>query len=86
MARDTKALEILRIEAGSAVVDGADMVHLGCAGPAFGTKGIRGQLPLAKLLPGAVIAPLGGRKLPGRLLAPWPGILVNAALLDHGWA
>ena len=83
MARDAKALEILRIEAGSAVVDGADVIHLGCAGVAFGTKGIRGQLPLAKLLPGAIIAPLCGGKLPRRFLAPGPGILVHAALLDH---
>ena len=83
MARDAEALEILRIEAGPAVAYGADMVDLVGASAAFGTKGIRGQLPAAKLLPGAIVAPLGGCELPGRFLAPWPGILVNAALLDH---
>ena len=83
MARDTKTLEILRIEAGPAVAYGLDMVDLVGAGAAFGAKGIGGQLPAAELLPGAIVTPLRGRKLPGRFLAPGPGVLMNAALLHH---
>ena len=83
MARDTKALEVQRIEPCATVIDRFDVINLVGAGAAFGTKGIRCELPLAKLLPGAIITPLRGRKLPGRFLALWPGISVNAALLHH---
>ena len=86
MAGDAKALQVGGIEAGSAVAYRLNMVDLVGAGAAFGTKGIRGKLPAAKLLPGAIIAPLRGRKLPGRLLAPGPGVLVHAAFLHHAYA
>lgn len=83
MTRDTKALQIARVEPCATVGDWFNMIDLIGAGAAFCTKRIRGQLPAAELLPGAVIAAFGGGQLPGRLLAPWSGISVDAAFVDQ---
>ena len=79
-------MQVVWIKPGAAIIYWLYVVNLVGAGAAFGTKGIRCELPSAKLLPSPIITPLRGRKLPGRLLAPGPGVLVHAALLYHAYA
>jgi len=83
MTRDTKALQIRRVEPCATVVDWLDVIDLVGAGAAFYTKRIRGQLPSAELLPSAIVAAFGGGQLPRCFLAPWSGISVNAAFVDQ---
>ena len=86
VARFTQSLQICRVEPGPAIVDRDDMVDLGGGDAITGlTDRINGENKLAKLLPGAIVAPLGGRKLPGRFLAPRGlAVAMNRTAQDHG--
>ena len=78
-----KALQVVWIKPGAAIIDCLYVVNLICAIPAINAEWISCQFPSSKLLPVVVVAPLGGGKLPWRLPAPWFLVAVNPASLHH---
>ena len=78
-------LQICKVKPFATIVDRHDMIDFRGGGPlAMTTERVSGEKGLAELLPGAIIAPLGGSKLPWRLLAPGSlAVAVNRSAKDH---